>query len=238
MPEQFAYVGQELDLFAHAIGWKKYWSSIVKPYLGAEVLEVGAGLGANTPLLFSPTQSKWICLEPDPRLVERLKENCRKLPNSERITIQTGTLAEVPMDGRFDTVLYIDVLEHIQDDAAELELAAKHLKPHGRIIVLSPAWQFLFSPFDKEIGHYRRYSTSSLAAIGPRSLVREKLLLLDSVGMLASLGNRLLLKQSMPTLKQIEFWNNWLLPVSRVLDPLLLFSIGKSVIGIWRRNTS
>ena len=57
-----------------------------------------------------------------------------------------------PADERFDTILYIDVLEHIDDDLGELARSATHLRPGGHLIVLAPAHQALYSPFDKAIG--------------------------------------------------------------------------------------
>lgn len=236
MAQDIAYVGQELDLFAHATRWKKYWSDLLRPYLGVEVLEVGAGLGVNTPLLYGPAQSRWVCLEPDPDLTARLRENCQAIPDHGRITVQAGVVADLPAEALFDTILYIDVLEHIEDDSAELARAAEHLRPGGRVIVLSPAHMFLYSPFDRSIGHFRRYSKKSLSAAGRAPLVRERLLMLDSAGMLASLANRLLLKQSLPTLEQITFWNSYLIPISLVIDPLIGYSVGKTIIGIWRKG--
>jgi hypothetical protein len=73
-----------------------------------------------------------------------------------------------------------------------------------------------------------------LQAAAPPHLYREKLAYLDSVGLLASLGNRLLLSQSMPTAAQIKTWDSVLVPCSRLLDPLLGGTVGKSVLGIWR----
>lgn len=235
MTQDIVYVGQELDLFAQATRWKKYWSDRLRPYLGAEVLEVGAGLGVNTPLLYSPAQSRWMCLEPDPDLAARLRQNCQAISDHERITVQSGIVADLPAEALFDTVLYIDVLEHIEDDAGELARAAEHLRPGGRIIVLSPAHMFLYSPFDRSIGHFRRYSRKSLSAAGRPPLALERLFLLDSAGMLASLANRLLLRQSLPTAKQIAFWNTYLLPISVIVDPWLGDSVGKTIIGIWKK---
>ena len=60
---------------------------------------------------------------------------------------------------------------------------------------------------------------------------------LDAVGMAASLANRLLLRASMPTDGQIKFWDRMLVPVSRVIDPVLARSIGKSVVAIWTLAT-
>ena len=59
---------------------------------------------------------------------------------------------------------------------------------------------------------------------------------LDSCGLLASVANRLLLSQSIPTTKQIGLWDSYMVPVSRLTDPLIGFSIGKSLIGIWQRT--
>src|SRR4051812_28807493 len=117
MAQELTYVGEELDLFAHATRWKNYWSRILRPYLGKEVLEVGAGLGVNTPLLLGEAQTHWLCLEPDPTLAARLEENCAKLSGQERITTQIGIVSDLPPTAKFDTILYIDVLEHIEHDA-------------------------------------------------------------------------------------------------------------------------
>ena len=104
------------------------------------------------------------------------------------------------------------------------------------MIVLAPAHQWLFTPFDKAVGHFRRYSKATLAAAAPPELRREKLIYLDSVGLAASLANRLLLKQAMPTHAQIQTWDRLMIPLSRVFDPLLGHRAGKSVLGIWRKR--
>ena len=88
------------------------------------------------------------------------------------------------------------MLEHIEDDAAEVRRAAEALAPGGHLLALSPAQPWLFSPFDAEIGHFRRYTKKSFAALAPPGLTAVKLVYLDSVGMAASLANRLLLRSS------------------------------------------
>ena len=114
--------------------------------------------------------------------------------------------------------------------------ATAHLQPGGHLVVLSPAHQFLYTPFDRAIGHFRRYSRASLRAAAPPELRETNLIYLDSVGMIASAANRLLLSQSMPSEHQILAWDRLMIPVSRVLDPLFLNRVGKSVVGIWRRE--
>src|SRR5512142_804063 len=109
--------------------------------------------------------------------------------------------------------------------------AAARLKPGGVLIVLAPAHPFLFTPFDRAIGHFRRYTRNSLRGAAPASLRIEKLAYLDAAGMLASAANRLLLRTSMPTERQILAWDRLLVPVSRRIDPAFAGRVGKSVLG-------
>lgn len=232
------YAGGELDLFRHARNWKAYWSGRLGPYLRGDVLEVGAGIGTNTVLLRSGRQQSWLCLEPDHQLVGRLEDLLATCGLRDRCAVRAGTLADLDAGDRFDAILYIDVLEHIEDDRAEAARAAAHLRPGGILGVLAPAHPSLFSPFDAAIGHHRRYTTKTLETIIPPSLDLVVLQYLDAVGLSASLVNRLLLRQSMPTPRQIGTWDRLMVPCSRLIDPLLGYRAGKSVLGVWRKPRS
>lgn len=232
---EFRYSGDELDLFAHARNWKRYWSSRIRPYVAGDVLEVGAGLGANAEYLLTDAVRSWTSLEPDPRLAGRLRARAAGLPEG-RSTVLVGTLGTIDAGARFDAILYIDVLEHIADDREELRRAAAHLRDGGFLVVVSPAHQFLFTEFDRAVGHHRRYDRKALGACAPPELALARLHYLDSAGILASLGNRLLLRKADPTQKQILFWDRALVPVSRVLDRALAFSVGKSIVGVWKKQ--
>lgn len=230
----YNYVGGELELFEKAVHWKGYFRRCLRRWVRGRVLEVGAGLGGTTRILCDGRQESWTALEPDAELLVQLRRRQEQQPYPlpiEAVRGDTGDLA-----GRcFDCVLYIDVLEHIEADAEELRRAADLLAPGGTVVVLSPAHQWLYTPFDRAIGHFRRYTRSSLRALTPASLRLERLFYLDAVGLLASLGNRLLLKQAMPTARQIQVWDRFMVPVSRWLDPLLAYGLGKTVVGVWRR---
>jgi 2-polyprenyl-3-methyl-5-hydroxy-6-metoxy-1,4-benzoquinol methylase len=230
-----AYEGGELDLFLAARHWKSYWSRMIRPHVGNIVLEVGAGFGANTPYLYGEGRQRWLCLEPDATLTAQIPERLKKYPWSPRIETRVGTLQDISAGEMFDTLLYIDVLEHIEDDHAELRAALSRLALGGKIIVLSPAHPGLFTEFDRAIGHFRRYTKASLRACTPTGARLVELYYLDAVGLLASTANRLLLHQSMPTISQIQFWDRWLVINSIWLDPLLGFQLGKTVIGIWTK---
>lgn len=233
--QDFSYIGSELDLFAEATNWKAHWGRALRPLLGPDVLDVGAGKGSTARVLCDAGVNRWVALEPDAQLAACIRRDvaCSDLPPS--CEVRVGTLDAVGRDERFDTILYIDVLEHIEADGAELARAARFLKPTGRIIVLSPAHSWLFTPFDTALGHFRRYNRESLLAVTPPELVTEKLFYLDSVGMMASLANRLVLKAAQPTRAQIHLWDKWMVPVSRWVDPMTGYRLGKSIVGVWRR---
>jgi SAM-dependent methyltransferase len=234
--DKYSYVGTELEIFQHATRWKAYYARAIRPFIAGDVLEVGAGLGATSRFLCDGRQRSWSCLEPDAGLHRQLQESLSARPLASPGRALLGTAASLPADERFDTILYVDVLEHIEDDRRELTETAARLRTGGHVVVLAPAHQSLYSPFDKTIGHFRRYSKRSLLAAAPAALQPVAAYYLDAVGMAASLANRLLLRASMPTSGQIRFWDRVLVPASRVVDPILAFRVGKSVIAIWTRS--
>lgn len=230
------YIGSELEIFAKAEKWKSYFSRFISPYLGADVLEVGAGLGATTEVLCKGEHHRWLCLEPDGTLLAEIDEKVAAGSLPVFCRSQKGSINDLNESARFDTILYIDVLEHIEKDAQELARANKHLRAGGKLIVLSPAYEKLYSPFDKEIGHFRRYDKKSLAALTPSKSKIDKMIYLDALGVLLSFANRLLLRQHTPTDRQIQFWDKRIIPLSRFLDPLVGYRAGRSVLGIWEKT--
>ncbi len=229
------YIGRELDLFANVHNWKRYWAQQIKPFLRGDVLEVGAGIGANTLFMRSPALGRWVCLEPDPQLAAQIPKNLNTALGQLPCETICGTLQTLDPSQQFDSILYIDVLEHIEHDGEELIRAAARLRPDGHLIVLSPAHQWLYTPFDAAIGHYRRYNRTMIRRISPPMLRLQKLVYLDSIGLTASLTNRLLLRQSMPTSTQLQFWDQRLIPLSRLFDKVVGYGIGKTILAIWSK---
>lgn len=231
-----AYIGQELDIFAHAVCWKAYWSKKILPYLGKSVLEVGTGIGTNTKYLLeqSITIRKWICLEPDAGLAKQILANINGSHKS-KVEVYEKRLDSFVTNEKFDAILYIDVLEHIEDDMDEIELAMSFLKKGGYLLVLVPAHNFLFSEFDKSIGHYRRYNKKLMRNIIPSGLQEEKLIYMDSIGMLSSVANKFVLKQTYPSIKQIKFWDSTIVRMSKISDAIFMHQLGKSLLGIWKK---
>jgi len=234
MPE-LPYAGTELEVFSNATNWKSYVRERIRRYLVGKVLEVGAGIGAATQLLYDGTQQRWLCLEPDPALARRIPLASLKKP--EFCEVRVGTLADLDPSELFSCIVYMDVLEHIQDDAGELLCACRHLSSGGHLVILSPALQILFTEFDKAIGHFRRYTKASLRAIAPPGLQEETCVYLDGAGALASFGNRLVLHSAVPSKSQILFWDRVLVPISRRMDGIIGHSVGRSILTVWRKSS-
>lgn len=232
---QFTYTGTELELFSQAINWKKYIKHLLSEYIKGDVLEVGAGIGSNTRLFCSCQYSNWLCLEPDKKLFQILEYFISSL-NMTNYCAWNGSISLLNKNQFFNSIVYIDVLEHINNDKEELIQASQHLKPNGKLIILSPAHQWLFTSFDAAIGHYRRYNKQTLQAIIPPNIEVIKIAYLDCVGLLASIGNKLIFKQSQPTLKQIKIWDKFMVTISRKLDPLFGYRFGKSILLIGKNK--
>jgi SAM-dependent methyltransferase len=231
------YVGTELDVFATAVGWKNYVRDMLQPYIRGAVLEVGAGRGSFTMALSRLECAGWVCLEPDSVLASEIRQRCAASELPPYVNLVVGTEADLPHAQFFDTILYLDVLEHIYDDEAEVRRAARRLATGGRLIILSPAFRLLYSPFDAAVGHFRRYTRRSLECLRPPDTAPEASFYLDAPGALLSLANRLLLRSEQPTLNQVALWDRFIVPLARKLDPIIGRCVGRSVVVVWRKQT-
>ncbi len=224
------YVGSELVLFQHARNWKRYFADHLRPFVHGRVLDVGCGMGVNAEYLLNERVSSYTFLEPDPSLLAMVDENVRStvLVYAERIN---GTTAHLP-GRRFDSILYIDVIEHIEDGAAELQQAYDLLESGGHLLIVVPAFDFLFSPFDRALGHHRRYDKAMLRSQLPAGLEPIITEYLDSLGFFLSFGNKALLRKELPSASQIRLWDCLVVPSSRVFDSLVMHAFGRSLVCV------
>lgn len=220
------YLGNELDNFADVSNWKRYWSSFFSEIdgRGKICIEIGSGIGSNAPFI-SPHFRSYEGYEPDPKLVQKsLNQNFYFFQGDIKSI-------EQKVDG---CICYIDVFEHIERDDVELVSAANHLQSGSYLFILVPAHNFLFSDFDRAIGHYRRYSKKTIQKILPTSLTVRKMCYLDSIGFFALLLGNALRRKQYPTSLQIKIWDR-LVPISEILDKVTRHHLGKSLLVILER---
>lgn len=150
--------GTALDSLEGARNYSQWiHDELLKVSSSGLVLEVGAGTGSITEFL--GTSHAVVSLEPDALAHHRLQQRFAGRPGIE---VRNGTLEALDKDERFDLITYVNVLEHITDDVSELRLASRHLAPGGSIFIWVPAFDLLFSDFDRAIGHQRRYTLDQL----------------------------------------------------------------------------
>jgi SAM-dependent methyltransferase len=137
-------------------GTENYTSWILglaEPHLGPKVLEVGAGHGTITARLATSGRHV-VATDLSERCVDILQDRFAGEPDVE---ILAGSIDVAAASGPYDTAVLINVLEHIEDDREALRQLERLLKPGGRLVLWVPAFDLLYSEFDRKIGHYRRY---------------------------------------------------------------------------------
>jgi precorrin-6B methylase 2 len=125
-----------------------------RPHLGQRVLEVGAGTGSITQRFADGRDV--VVIERDEWCIGELQQRFASSPN---VTVRQADLTELVDEGqRFDSVVMVNVLEHIEDDVAALRALRGLLAPGGRVVLYVPALNGLYGAFDRKAGHYRRYA--------------------------------------------------------------------------------
>ena len=222
------YDGFELEHFDSAHNFRKYQLFLIKNYISDKFLEVGPGKGGFT-FFYGNLVNKPMLIEPEKKLYKILKKNLKK----KKFIIKNCTIDKI--NNKFDTIIYFDVLEHIKYDIKEVSIASKKVKKNKYLIFNVPAYQSLYSDFDKSVGHYKRYNKKDFLKISKKTGLKiEKLIYYDSIGFLFLILNRVFsLKQS--NLKNKLYLWNLLIPLSRLIDFLTFNKFGKSLLCVFKK---
>jgi len=154
-----------LDALSLAPKFNRWMADTIAPYVGAHVLEIGAGVGNMTRHLCR-RRKLYIATDLSEQYCQQLRGRFRHSP-WVRVNELDATRPEdfVPFDRQVDTVICLNVLEHIEDHAATLRSARGLLRAGGRLILLVPNDPKAYGTIDKEIGHYRRYTPATLREV-------------------------------------------------------------------------
>jgi SAM-dependent methyltransferase len=151
-----------LDAFSVAPRFNRWMADTIRPHVRSRVLEIGAGMGNLTRQL-ARGRERYIAGDIDVEHLARLETRMRHYLNVEACVCDLSKSADfVPLKDAVDTVICLNVLEHIEDDLGALRNIYSALSPAGRAIVLVPCGQEIYGQLDVILGHFRRYSTSQL----------------------------------------------------------------------------
>lgn len=201
-------------------------------WIRGDVAEVGAGMGHVTRFLPRFQMDRLVVLEPDRGLSEILRYT---IGNDEQVCLSSQTLLEYARSNPnefFDALLYINVLEHIEEDEAELRLMAERLRPGGAALIFVPAFRCLFSHYDRRVGHCRRYTAPELRRkIKCAGLQLHELRYMDLAGFFIwFIACRLLRMQ--PSTGRVGLYDRFLVPVSRAIEARYRPPLGKNLLAI------
>lgn len=135
-------------------------------------LVVGSGSGEFAALL-ALAGAKTLAIDIDEPSI-RLTDETAKRYGAE-VTTQVSHLEDFKSAQLFDIVVATDVIEHIEDDRAASENLKRLVKPGGSLIITVPALQWLFGLHDESLGHYRRYSRTTLLRLFDSGVRIEKI---------------------------------------------------------------
>lgn len=219
-----------------AISYNIWILSKFTPYIGSSCLEIGIGHGGFYELL---PKCNYTGADIDPLLVEQARS---KNPDGNYVVVDItdNDFYNKLSNKSFDSVVCINVLEHIEDHQKAIDNLLSVLNTGGYLLLFVPAFQSLFSELDTLAGHYRRYNLNSLKTlILSASLDRKvKFIRLEYFNPIGGIGwwiNKFYPHKSLQSRNlenQIKLFNNWILPLSRIINPMTKKMFGQSIICI------
>jgi SAM-dependent methyltransferase len=226
------YPGKELEAMSFAPNYHRWIVDEFEPYLGETIAEVGAGVGTISTLLLGTRIKRLVAFEPSPNMYPLLEKELRHEKRARAVN-DFFTL-KYAKEG-FDAVVYINVLEHIEDDRTELTTALQSLRPEGHLLLFVPALTWLYSDFDKQIGHFRRYRKADLRDLVEDvgfAIVRARYF--DLAGIVPWYVKYVLLRTSMGS-ASVSLYDKLVVPTMRLIESSVTPPIGKNVLLIARK---
>jgi len=229
------YTGRELESMSFAVNYHRWILDVFRPFLGKRIVEIGAGAGSLSTMLLESKPEFLAALEPSanmfPELVRTLAQSGKgKVATAYQSTLE-NLLATKQLPESPDTVVYINVLEHIENDEHELQMAYSLLRPGGRILIFVPALQTLMSQMDRQLGHFRRYGRTELVekcrAVGFRIVLSNYF---DGLGILPWWVKFRMLGSVTMEPGAVRLYDRWVVPVARTVESILPPPLGKNVI--------
>lgn len=227
------YPGKDLEAMSFAHNYHRWILDLIKPYLGTHVVEVGAGVGHFSQLLLETPIDTLYAFEPSANLLPLLSTTLQHFP---RIRIHPEYFHSESLDIPVDTIAYINVLEHIENDAEELLTAYNALKPGGYLIVFVPALPWLFSLQDQSVGHFRRYTRKPLIQLSEAAgfhIVQARYF--DIAGILPWYIHCTLLKNTLQA-GNVSLYDQAVVPLMRRIEAFCPPPIGKNILLIAQRR--
>jgi 2-polyprenyl-3-methyl-5-hydroxy-6-metoxy-1,4-benzoquinol methylase len=237
MDHEHVYVGKDLEAMSFAENYHRWIMEIFGPYLGKRVVEVGAGTGSFSELILEHDLESLALVEPSADMHRLLSERIGRMPVQSRLktynSIFTAVANQIKELDEPDSIIYVNVLEHIQDDEAELRSIQSTLSAGGRVFIFVPALRQLFGSVDERIGHFRRYVKDELVEKCSQSGFRViKCGYFDFFGIAPWWFKHCLLRSPNLGSGSVKIYDKFIVPAARVIESALPPPVGKNIFLI------
>lgn len=230
----FTYSGEELDSLAGARNYYGWITRRFAPYLGKRIVEVGAGIGTFAEhLREAAPQADLTLVEPARNNWPHLRARFADRPGVR--TVQ-GYLEDAGAAGSADTVVAVNVMEHVKDDAGFLRAAHRLLSPGGHLLLFVPALPWIYGTLDEAFEHYRRYTKPSLeGAIRGAGFAPLRIAYTNLPGVLAWWMTGRVLRRRTVRASDAKLYDRFAIPWIAALERLGAPPLGQSLIAISRK---
>ena len=212
--------------------YRAFQLELIAAHCGSSVLEIGAGLGEFASQMHD--LERHVVTDVDPGCVASMAERFADRPAVEARRLD---LAAPPADlgAPVASVVAINVLEHIEDDASALRTLASYTEPGGTVVIWVPGYQQLYGDFDRRVGHVRRYTPTTLrAAFVAAGLSPE---VVRPVNLLGGMAWWLMVRRGgvgTPRPGLVRVYDRFVVPTTRLLERRVRPPFGQSVLGVAR----
>lgn len=209
---------------------------LISPYLGQRILEVGCGMGNLVRALM--TRELVVGIDLEPRVISHLRQAYHDQLNLRFHSYDISDPKVVELASySFDTIVSLNVLEHVKDDSLALAHMRQLIAPTGNLVLIVPAHSWLYGTMDRAIGHYRRYDKTRMAEklseAGFKSVMQTYM---NSLGALGWCINGRILRQTVPPSGQLKLFN-LITPVLRAMEKAFPVPFGISLVTVAKVDT-
>ena len=227
---------RDQELVMGAINYRKWIYTQFSKYLGRRVIEMGAGIGNFTEMFLD--KELVVAVDNHKECVKYMKRRFTSSRNVIPVEMDISDPHIVSLSQyRPDTVVCINVLEHVRNDEVALSYMSEILKKGGRLILMVPAFQILYGSIDRLLGHHRRFSKKELISrLCDTSFVIKEISFINSIAVIGWFLNNRILKRKEESLAQVLFFDRFVVPWLKPIEKLVKPPFGLSLLAIGEKE--
>lgn len=231
----FTYSGTELEAVAEATNYYDWIIDSFAAHIGTRAVEAGAGIGTVAELILRRANPRLLTLiEPDADNSNILQERFR---GDARVAVHQGYLEQFAPTLDAESVIAVNVLEHVEKDNDFLRAAHLALAPGGALLMLVPAVPAIFGSLDRAFDHFRRYTRSGLASkVRGAGFEIEQLHYVNMLGVAAWFASGRIMRRTTLSRGQVRFYDRFVIPTLRAVESRIRPPIGQSLVVIARKR--